>query len=148
MSVCFIYIRFHKGMSVQGIERNGLPFASRLNKGAAAAWYGIVMITIILFFSGWSGEFTITHLSRNNCLILTWQYSLLEDGAPLTSLPTSSLSGSSPVSGSVTNSLARPSGSDRKRWTLSRVWQRSRLSHTMSLPHAMLSRRSGSGLCR
>ncbi|WVQ73166.1 hypothetical protein IAR50_002730 [Cryptococcus sp. DSM 104548] len=52
--ICFIYIRFEKGLRVQGIARSSLPYASGLNYRASAAWYAIVMITIILFFSAWS----------------------------------------------------------------------------------------------
>ncbi|OWZ67742.1 hypothetical protein AYX14_01695 [Cryptococcus neoformans] len=52
--ICFIYIRFEKGLRTQGIARSSLPYSSRLNYRASAAWYGIIMITIILFFSAWS----------------------------------------------------------------------------------------------
>lgn len=52
--ICFIYIRFHKGMARQGISRSELPYASVMNKGAFAAWYAIIAISVILFFSGWS----------------------------------------------------------------------------------------------
>ncbi|ODO10069.1 hypothetical protein I350_02295 [Cryptococcus amylolentus CBS 6273] len=52
--ICFIYIRFEKGLRAQGIARSSLPYASRLNVRASAAYYAITMITIILFFSGWS----------------------------------------------------------------------------------------------
>lgn len=52
--ICFLYIRFHKGMKVQGISRSTLPYKSFMNRGAAAAWYAIVMISIILFFSAWN----------------------------------------------------------------------------------------------
>lgn len=50
--ICVTYIRFHKGMKVQGISRTGLPYASKLNP--YAAWYAIVWILIICFFSGFS----------------------------------------------------------------------------------------------
>jgi amino acid transporter len=53
-SICFCYIRFHKGLKVQGIERSSLPYASKLNKGAFAAWYAIILISVILFFSGFA----------------------------------------------------------------------------------------------
>nr|ODN91508.1 AAT family amino acid transporter [Cryptococcus depauperatus CBS 7855] len=52
--ICFIYIRFEKGLRTQGIPRSSLPYAPRLNYKACAAWYAIIMISIILFFSGWS----------------------------------------------------------------------------------------------
>ncbi|KAJ9127077.1 hypothetical protein QFC24_001312 [Naganishia onofrii] len=52
--ICFLYIRFHKGMRVQGLNRRDLPYWSRFNGKAAAAWYAIVMITIILIFFSWN----------------------------------------------------------------------------------------------
>ncbi len=52
--ICFVYIRFHKGMKAQGIDRATLPYKSFMNKGAAAAWFAIVMISIILFFFAWN----------------------------------------------------------------------------------------------
>jgi len=52
--ICLIYIRFYKGLKVQGISRSTLPYKAALNKGAFAAWYAIIMITIILFFSGYT----------------------------------------------------------------------------------------------
>ncbi|KAK8858447.1 hypothetical protein IAR55_002674 [Kwoniella newhampshirensis] len=52
--ICFVYIRFEKGLRSQGIARSTLPYAAKLNYRAAAAWYAIVLITIILFFSAWS----------------------------------------------------------------------------------------------
>ncbi|WVR06212.1 hypothetical protein IAU60_003242 [Kwoniella sp. DSM 27419] len=52
--ICFIYIRFEKGLRAQGISRSSLPYAAYLNKGAFAAKYAITMISIILFFSAWS----------------------------------------------------------------------------------------------
>lgn len=52
--ISFTYIRFHKGMKAQSIDRNSLPYKSRFNNGAAAAWYALVLITIILFFSSYS----------------------------------------------------------------------------------------------
>lgn len=50
--ICFTYIRFHKGMKAQGIDRTKLPYASKLNP--YAAWYALVWIIIICFFSGFS----------------------------------------------------------------------------------------------
>jgi amino acid transporter len=52
--ISFTYIRFHKGMKAQGIDRNSLPYRSVFNTNAIAAWYAIVLITIILFFSSYA----------------------------------------------------------------------------------------------
>jgi amino acid transporter len=52
--ISFTYIRFHKGMKVQGIDRNTLPYRSVFNTNAIAAWYALVLISIILFFSSYS----------------------------------------------------------------------------------------------
>ncbi|WWC62397.1 uncharacterized protein I303_104993 [Kwoniella dejecticola CBS 10117] len=52
--ICFTYIRFEKGLRAQGISKSSLPYSNFLNKGAFAAKYAITMITIVLFFSGWS----------------------------------------------------------------------------------------------
>lgn len=46
------YLRFRAGWTAQGLDRNLLPFRSPLQP--YAAWYGIVGICIILFFSGFS----------------------------------------------------------------------------------------------
>jgi amino acid permease len=40
------YIRFNKGLRVQGIERSTLPYAAFLNKRAFAAKYAIVLISM------------------------------------------------------------------------------------------------------
>ncbi|TXT07683.1 uncharacterized protein COLE_04607 [Cutaneotrichosporon oleaginosum] len=53
-STCVTYIRFERGLRAQGVDRAALPYASKLNHRAAAAWYAAVLITIVLFFSGWS----------------------------------------------------------------------------------------------
>jgi yeast amino acid transporter len=50
--ICFTYLRFYKGMKVQGINRKDLPYASKLQP--YAAWYAIVWIMVICFFSGFS----------------------------------------------------------------------------------------------
>ncbi|ORY31445.1 amino acid permease/ SLC12A domain-containing protein [Naematelia encephala] len=54
LGICITYIRFAKGMREQGIDRRGLPFASRMNYKACLAWYASVLIVIILFFSSWT----------------------------------------------------------------------------------------------
>ena len=72
--ICLIYIRFHAGMKAQGISRSELPYASAMNKGAFAAWYAIIAITIILFFSGWSvflaGNWDVSTVSTSSLLPL------------------------------------------------------------------------------
>ena len=52
--ICFTYIRFNKGLKAQNIDRKSLPYQSFLNSGAIAAWYAIILITIILFFSSYT----------------------------------------------------------------------------------------------
>ncbi|OBZ70521.1 Dicarboxylic amino acid permease [Grifola frondosa] len=50
--IAVIYIRFHKGLKVQGIDRKTLPYMSMLQP--YAAWYAAIMCFILCFFSGWS----------------------------------------------------------------------------------------------
>ncbi|KAF7355037.1 Lysine-specific permease [Mycena sanguinolenta] len=50
--ICVTYLRFYKGMKVQGYDRTQLPFASRLQP--FAAWYALVFCIVIAFFSGWA----------------------------------------------------------------------------------------------
>ncbi|KAL7423193.1 hypothetical protein Q5752_002493 [Cryptotrichosporon argae] len=82
--ICFIYIRFNKGLRVQGIDRATLPYSTFLNRGAFAAWYALVLISIILFFSGytvflsgnWSTSTFITSyfpLAFFPCLFVGWK---------------------------------------------------------------------------
>ncbi|GLB36338.1 putative amino acid [Lyophyllum shimeji] len=49
--ICVTYLRFYKGMKVQGYDRSKLPFASKLQP--FAAWYALAFCTLICFFSGW-----------------------------------------------------------------------------------------------
>lgn len=49
--ICFTYIRFHKGLMAQGIDRTKLPYASRLQP--YPAYYGMVASFVICLFSGW-----------------------------------------------------------------------------------------------
>lgn len=53
-AISFTYIRFHKGMKAQGISRDSLPYKNRFNHNAIAAWYAIILISIILFFSSYT----------------------------------------------------------------------------------------------
>lgn len=50
--ISFTYLRFYKGLRAQGIDRTNFPFASKLNP--YAAYYSIVWIMVICFFSGFS----------------------------------------------------------------------------------------------
>lgn len=50
--ICVTYIQFYKGLKVQGIDRSTLPYASKLNP--YAAWYALIWIIVICFFSGFS----------------------------------------------------------------------------------------------
>ncbi|KAG6850812.1 hypothetical protein H0H93_008115 [Arthromyces matolae] len=49
--ICVTYVRFHKGMKVQGYDRKKLPFSSSLQP--YAAWYAIVWCLLICLTSGW-----------------------------------------------------------------------------------------------
>ncbi|KAH9849824.1 amino acid permease [Lenzites betulinus] len=46
------YVRFYKGMQLQGISRKSLPYAHVLQP--YAAWYAMFMCLLICFFSGWA----------------------------------------------------------------------------------------------
>ncbi|KAF8174894.1 amino acid permease [Pholiota molesta] len=50
--ICFIYIRFYKGMIAQGISRKSLPYTSALQP--YAAYYGAFVCLLISILSGWS----------------------------------------------------------------------------------------------
>ncbi|OBZ79129.1 putative proline-specific permease put4 [Grifola frondosa] len=50
--ICVTYIRFYKGMKVQGYDRKDLPYASFLQP--YAAWYAMGACLFICFFSGWN----------------------------------------------------------------------------------------------
>lgn len=52
--IVFTYIRFSKGLRVQGIDRKKLPYWSWFNYRQLAAWYAIILISIILFFSSYT----------------------------------------------------------------------------------------------
>ncbi|KAG6907866.1 hypothetical protein DXG01_007080 [Tephrocybe rancida] len=49
--ISLTYLRFYKGMKVQGFDRRKLPFASRLQP--YAAWYAMLFCVLICFTSGW-----------------------------------------------------------------------------------------------
>lgn len=52
--ISFTYIRFNKGLRAQNIDRKTLPYSSFMNTRAIAAWYAIILISIILFFSSYT----------------------------------------------------------------------------------------------
>jgi amino acid transporter len=45
------YLRFYKGLKAQGIDRNALPFAPRVQP--FAAWWCVCASAFVLFFSAW-----------------------------------------------------------------------------------------------
>lgn len=49
--ISITYIRFYKGLKVQGYDRTKLPYSSKLQP--FAAWYATGMCFVICFFSGW-----------------------------------------------------------------------------------------------
>ncbi|KAK2461772.1 hypothetical protein APHAL10511_006235 [Amanita phalloides] len=50
--ICVTYTRFYRGLKAQGYDRRSLPFTSRFQP--FAAWYALIFILVICFFSGWS----------------------------------------------------------------------------------------------
>lgn len=49
-AICWIYIRFYKGLKEQGISRDLFPYKAPFQP--FAAWYGLVMCSLVLLFSG------------------------------------------------------------------------------------------------
>ncbi|KAG1899433.1 amino acid permease [Suillus fuscotomentosus] len=68
------YLRFYKGMQVQGIDRKTLPYYTNLQP--YAAWWGVVSTITICFFSGWSvfleGSWNTATFVTNYILFITW----------------------------------------------------------------------------
>ncbi|KAG2110159.1 amino acid permease [Suillus cothurnatus] len=68
------YLRFYKGMQVQGIDRKTLPYYTNLQP--YAAWWGVVSTITICFFSGWSvflkGDWNTANFVTNYLLFITW----------------------------------------------------------------------------
>ncbi|KAG6817558.1 hypothetical protein H0H87_006935 [Tephrocybe sp. NHM501043] len=46
-----VYLRFYKGLKVQGYDRTKLPFASKLQP--YAAWYAMILCVLVSLLSGW-----------------------------------------------------------------------------------------------
>lgn len=49
--IVYTYIRFHKGLKAQGIDRSTLPYRAPLQP--YLSYYAFVFILVILFFNGW-----------------------------------------------------------------------------------------------
>lgn len=52
LAISVTYIQFRRGYDAQGFDRSKLPYASPL--AWYGAWYAIIMILIISFFSAWN----------------------------------------------------------------------------------------------
>ncbi|KAG2110934.1 amino acid permease [Suillus discolor] len=68
------YLRFYKGMQVQGIDRKTLPYYTNLQP--YAAWWGVISTITICFFSGWNvfleGSWNTATFVTNYVLFITW----------------------------------------------------------------------------
>ncbi|KAG1755091.1 amino acid permease [Suillus paluster] len=68
------YLRFYKGMKVQGIDRKTLPYWTNLQP--YAAWYGVISTLTICIFSGWSvflkGNWNTATFVTNYILLIAW----------------------------------------------------------------------------
>ncbi|KAG2146553.1 amino acid permease [Suillus bovinus] len=68
------YLRFYKGMKVQGIDRKTLPYYTNLQP--FAAWWGVLATITICFFSGFSvflkGNWNTATFVTNYLLLITW----------------------------------------------------------------------------
>ncbi|KAG1828762.1 amino acid permease/ SLC12A domain-containing protein, partial [Suillus subalutaceus] len=68
------YLRFYKGMQVQGIDRKTLPYYTNLQP--YAAWWATVSTITICFFSGWTvfleGNWSTVTFVTNYILFITW----------------------------------------------------------------------------
>ncbi|KAK4983572.1 hypothetical protein LTR50_007149 [Elasticomyces elasticus] len=52
VSVCIAYLRFHKALIAQGVDRNTLVFRSRWQP--YTAWFALIYFTIIILFNGFA----------------------------------------------------------------------------------------------
>jgi amino acid transporter len=68
------YLRFYKGLQVQGIDRKTLPYYTNLQP--YAAWWGVVSTLTVCFFSGWSvfldGQWSTATFVTNYILLIVW----------------------------------------------------------------------------
>lgn len=49
--ICWTYLRFHKSLRLQGVDRNTLAYKAPLQP--YLTWYALIFVCIILFFNGW-----------------------------------------------------------------------------------------------
>ncbi|ORY59041.1 amino acid permease [Leucosporidium creatinivorum] len=49
--ICWTYLRFHKSMRLQGVDRSTLAYKAPLQP--YLTWYALIFVCIILFFNGW-----------------------------------------------------------------------------------------------
>jgi amino acid transporter len=54
LSSCITHIRFERGLRYHNVPRSELPYSNPLNRNGAAAKYAAGLITVVLFFSGFS----------------------------------------------------------------------------------------------
>ncbi|KIK41815.1 hypothetical protein CY34DRAFT_59698, partial [Suillus luteus UH-Slu-Lm8-n1] len=68
------YLRFYKGLQVQGIDRKTLPYYTNLQP--YAAWWGAISSFTVCLFSGWSvflkGSWNTSTFVTNYLLFITW----------------------------------------------------------------------------
>ena len=74
------FLRFHKGMKVQGMSRDILPFHSSMQP--YAAWAVVICFSVIIFFNGWTsfhGKFDVSNFfsSYVNIFFGAWFYFLV-----------------------------------------------------------------------
>jgi len=65
--ICVTYLRFYKGMKVQGYDRKALPYASSLQP--FAAWYALFFCLFVSILSGWAtflkGNWSVANFITN-----------------------------------------------------------------------------------
>ncbi|KAJ7228964.1 amino acid permease [Mycena pura] len=65
--ICVTYLRFYKGMKVQGYDRKALPYASSLQP--FAAWYALSFCLFVSILSGWAtflkGNWSVANFITN-----------------------------------------------------------------------------------
>ncbi|KAG2368239.1 amino acid permease/ SLC12A domain-containing protein [Suillus spraguei] len=73
-AISVTYLRFYKGLQVQGIDRKTLPYYTNLQP--YAAWWGAGSSLAVCFFSGWSvflkGNWNTANFVTNYLLLITW----------------------------------------------------------------------------
>jgi amino acid transporter len=64
--IAITFLRFHKGMKVQGLSRDVLPFHTVFQP--YFAWAVLISFSIIIFFNGWTsfhGHFDISNFASS-----------------------------------------------------------------------------------